>query len=225
MAVITGEITVEIDRNGVWRSMGYSADNEPPARIASLIDEYIENASQLMEPSYTYVIRNVDLLQDSRVLIEGPVVFQSKIIARLLSKCKKVAVLVVTIGDRLEEMARSLARDGLMLQASVLDAIGSNAVVKLADYVQSAIARKAGSEGLVASRRFSPGYCDWDISQQMMIFHAVKRDSIDVDLTDKCLMVPQKSISGIVGLGSPEADICEYNPCTTCDKEDCPGRR
>jgi hypothetical protein len=58
-----------------------------------------------------------------------------------------------------------------------------------------------------------------------MIFHAVKRDSIDVDLTETCLMIPQKSISGIIGIGSSEADVRDYNPCITCNKCDCPGRR
>ncbi|GAH91002.1 unnamed protein product, partial [marine sediment metagenome] len=51
------------------------------------------------------------------------------------------------------------------------------------------------------SRRLSPGYCDWKIDQQKMVFRAMKDDSAGVRLTEECLMLPQKSISGIIGIG------------------------
>ena len=83
----------------------------------------------------------------------------------------------------------------------------------------------ARADGFVISRRFSPGYCDWDVSQQKMIFEAVNADSIGVHLTDECLMIPKKSISGIIGIGHSEGGLEDYNPCTTCDKRDCLERR
>jgi hypothetical protein len=39
------------------------------------------------------------------------------------------------------------------------------------------------------------------------------------------LMLPRKSISGVIGIGLPGHGIEEYNPCITCRKKDCPGRR
>lgn len=225
MVVDNKQIDIEIDRKNVRHYLGYSADGQPPARILGLIDEYIENVYHLIEPSYSYVIRDIERVQGSRVLVEGPIVFHSEVIARLLGECHKAAVLVATIGTGLEKMASHLAEDGLILQASVLDAIGSDAVEKVADLVHGMVGEEATADGLVTSRRFSPGYCDWDISQQMMVFRAVKRDSIDVHLTDKCLMIPQKSLTGLIGIGPPDGNVMDYNPCGTCDQDDCRGRR
>jgi len=132
---------------------------------------------------------------------------------------------MVTIGEHLEETACRLAEDGLIVQATVLDAVGSVAAEEVADFVQGKVREIASDQGLVVSQRFSPGYCDWDISQQRTIFWAVNGDSMGVHLTDGCLMIPRKSISGIIGIGPRYANVENYNPCKTCDKHDCQGRR
>ena len=206
-------------------NIGYDTNCRLSTRIASLIDEYVENAYYLIEPSYSCVIRDINLVQDSHVVIESEIVFESKVIAPLLEQCEKAAVFLVTIGEHLEEMAHRLAEDGLIVQATVLDAIGSVAAEGVADYVQGKIKETANNQGLVISQRFSPGYCDWDISQQRTVFWAVSGDSMGIHLTDGCLMIPRKSISGVIGIGPRYGNVENYNPCRTCDKHDCQGRR
>jgi cobalamin-dependent methionine synthase I len=136
-----------------------------------------------------------------------------------------VAIFLVTIGKYLEETSFQLARDGLILQATVLDAIGSNAVEKVAGFAQARIKEIVKAEGRVTSQRFSPGYCDWNIGQQRMLFYALTGNTMGVRLTGECLMIPQKSISGIIGIGPFNANVENYNPCKTCKKQNCPGRR
>jgi len=215
----------DIDIGQLLLNMGYGSNHQPPARIDSLINDYVENVHQLIEPSYSYVIRDIMLVYEPSVVIDGSVIFQSNVIARLLERCDKVAVFVVTIGNHLEEMVCRLAEDRLMLQATVLDAIGSAAVEKLADFVQGRISQVAKIQGFDISRRFSPGYCDWDVSQQEILFRAVDGDSAGVSLTQGCLMLPRKSISGIIGIGRSKGNIGSYNPCQTCNKRDCRARR
>jgi len=225
MLVTSERLDIEIDRRRVLRNLGYSDEGEPSAAISSLVNEYMENAHQLIEPAYSYVIRNVDAVRGSIAVVEEPIILESQVIARLLERCSMVAVFLVTIGSHLEETAGRLADDDLILQSYVLDAIGSDAVEIVADYVQDQTKQMAHDDGFVISRRFSPGYCDWDVSQQKVIFQAVNAASIDVHLTDECLMIPKKSISGIIGIGPSEGGLEYYNPCTTCDRRDCLGRR
>lgn len=225
MLVTSRSIDIDIDRRRVWTNIGYCAECEPPARMSCLVDEYIENAHQLIEPSHSYVIKNVDSVHGSVAIIDDSIVFESEVIARLLERCCMVAVFLVTIGRHLEETVGRLAEDGLILQASVLDSIGSEAVERVADYVQDMSREMARADGFVISNRFSPGYCDWDVSQQKMVFRAVDADSIGVHLTEQCLMMPRKSISGIIGMGPSQGNVESYNPCITCDEDDCLGRR
>ena len=220
--MVTASNRFNINRQQVFRDIGYCTDCEPSARVVSLVNEYTENAYHLIEPSYSCIIRNIKLVQGSRAVLEDSIAFDSEVIARLLERCKKVAVFTLTIGNYLEETVAQLA-NRLILQAAVLDAIGSDVTEKLADFVQDKVSEVARNQGLTISRRFSPGYCDWNVNQQKMIFRAMGDDSAGVRLTDGCLMMPRKSISGIIGIGPHEVE--NYNPCKTCDKQDCVGRR
>ena len=214
---------IDIDDQKVLKIVGCDADCKPSPRLASLVDDYINNANQLIVPSYSYVIRDIELVYGSGAVIEGWITFGSEVVAQLLEKCDKVAVFVLTIGSHLEEMVGQLSDKGLILQATVLDAVGSVAVEKLAEFVWDRIGALASYRGQYISRRFSPGYCDWHVEQQKMLFQLMDGDTAGVQLTEGCLMLPRKSISGIVGIGCH--DVEAYNPCKTCDKDDCIGRR
>lgn len=219
------DVDIEIDKKRVCHYIGYEDDKNLSARISSLIDDYAEHAHSLINPLYSYVIKDVEWARGPISLINGPIIFKSRIIAQLLERCPQVSIFLVTIGKYLEETAFQLARDGLILQATVLDAIGSNAVEKVANFAQDRIKEVAKARGLVTSRRFSPGYCDWNIGQQRMLFYALTGNTVGIRLTGECLMIPQKSISGIMGIGPANANVENYNPCKFCNKQDCPGRR
>jgi len=227
MTVAGSEIRmeIEIDPRQVCHYLGYKADIEPSPRIASLLDECMGLARQLLQPAYSHVFKEIQDIRGSEVFIEDGLVLQGSSVSQLLSRCAKVAVFVLTVGGALEEMAGRMADEGLIVKAYVLDAMGSAAAEKLADMVQASIATAAGAEGLCISRRFSPGYCDWDIWQQQMVFSALGGDFAGVRLTEDCLMVPQKSVSGIIGVGPCGEGVETYSPCATCDKRNCLARR
>ena len=225
MSILATTIYNDIDTLQVLLNIGYASERKPSARVGSLIKEYAGNIRHLIEPSYSYTIRDVILIHGSSVAIDGSVVFESNVVAQLLERCVKVAAFLVTIGSRLEKIVSSLAENGLVLQATVLDAVGSVVVEKTADFVQGKIGQVASAQGLSISRRFSPGYCDWDISQQKMLFEILNSDVTGVHLTKEYLMLPRKSMSGIIGIGRSNIDVKSYNPCQNCNKHDCRGRR
>jgi len=193
--------------------------------MKTLVHEYAQNAGQLINPVYSYVVRDTDFVIGSSVFIESGVIFQSQVIAGLLKKCERVAVFALTIDGYLEEAVSHLADNGSIVQARVLDAIGSDAAEQVAEHVHEMITEGARAQGLSTSRRFSPGYCDWEVSQQQMLFRAMNGSSAFIELTEKSLMIPQKSITGIIGIGTFESGVESYNPCKSCCRYNCPGRR
>jgi len=223
--MLTMEKEIVIDMQNVLSRFGYDEDYQPSARITSLVNDYVENYHDFLATSYSHVIKDVIAVKGDKVTIEGGITLESGVIARLLERCEKVAIFALTIGNHLEEMVDYLASNNLVLQATVLDAIGSGTTEQLAIFVEEKIRKEAAARGLRISRRFSPGYCDWEVTQQRMVFDALGDDSAGVRLNDRSLMLPRKSISGIIGIGSADSGVEEYNPCNTCNKEDCPGRR
>ena len=223
MIAISNRVDIEIDRQRVLLSIGYRTNRKPSVRVGSVVDEHIQTAHQLMEPAYSYIIKDIEAVRRSCVFLDGSIVFESEVMARLMEQCKMVTVFLVTIGSRLEKMVLRLGEDGLVLESAVLDAIGSVATEMVAEFVHGRVEEVAHAQELCVSRRFSPGYCDWAIRQQKMIFRAMNGNSMGIRLTKECLMLPRKSISGIIGIGPPQ--MKNYNPCKTCNKPDCLGRR
>jgi hypothetical protein len=216
---------IAIEKQQVLHRIGYDDEGEPSNRIDSLVNDYIENYHDLIAPSYSYNFCDIKWVNENRVGLDNSIVLKSKVIATLLSRCEIAAFFVLTIGSYLEDMVAYLAKERLVLQATVLDAIGSGTAEKLANQVEEKIKKIANTGNLITSRRFSPGYCDWKVNQQEMVFRALSNDTGGVRLTDSLLMMPRKSISGIIGIGLPGRDIENYNPCITCKKKECPGRR
>jgi len=225
MQILEAQQAIALNRQQVLSHMGCSDDYELSLKIKSLVNDYIENYHNFIDFSYSYIIRNIESVQGDRAIIENSIPLKSKIISRLLERCDEVAIFILTIGKPLEDMVAYLAENGCVLQATVLDAIGSGTTEQLAVLVEDRIKKVAASRRLVTSRRFSPGYCDWNVSQQEMIFKFMRGDTAGVRLTEEYLMIPHKSISGIIGIGIENNNIETYNPCKTCPTSDCPGRR
>jgi len=217
-------IKIQIDRAEVLRYLGYPAGHKVPAHISSLVDKHIESTSQLIEPQYSCVIRDVDRVEEARVFL-GDITFESRIIAQLMQGCQKAAIFAVTIGELLEMRSKQLAKAGRVLEAAIVDAVGSEAAEQAAAAVQNRVKEIANAQGLSISLRFSPGYCDWDIGQQTMIFRALNGRSAGIHLTDSGLMVPRKSVSGVIGMSSHGDELEAWSPCRTCKQRNCPGRR
>ena len=222
---ILHNIKIGIDKAEVYRYLGYPRGEIPAASISSLIDRQIKEAYKLIRPLCWYTIKRIKGIEGSMIFIEDSLVFTSNVISQALSSCYQAAIYLVTIGIGLEQKASELMRDGQALRGAILDAAGSEAVEKLALYFEEVIRREASTDGAEISRRYSPGYCDWDISQQKVLFQAMNSASLGVNLTRDCWMVPRKSTSGIIGIGKSGRGIAGFSPCLLCDKVDCPSRR
>ena len=75
------------------------------------------------------------------------------------------------------------------------------------------------SGGKKITNRYSPGYCGWDVAEQHKLFQLIPDNFCGVRLNESSLMNPEKSVSGIIGIG----ENVKYNPytCRICDMKDC----
>ncbi|PIS30090.1 MAG: hypothetical protein COT43_02515 [Candidatus Marinimicrobia bacterium CG08_land_8_20_14_0_20_45_22] len=102
---------------------------------------------------------------------------------------------VVSIGPEIEEVVRDFSTGGDVFQTYLLNGLGSGAADLVAYNLQKYIEHPNGSR----LKRLSPGFHDWALTDQLVIFQLLKPEStIGVRLTDACLMHPLKSTSGIM---------------------------
>ena len=94
---------------------------------------------------------------------------------------------------------------------------------KCADQMELALQENIDKLGWKHTNRFSPGYCGWHVAQQQMLFPLFDSHTCGVQLTDSSLMIPIKSVSGIMGVGR-EVRKLDYT-CGLCTFEKCYKRK
>lgn len=143
--------------------------------------------------------------------------------ARLLRDCREVILLAVTLGAEIDALLRrSQIRD--MARAMVLDACASAAVENLCDNLCADLAAEAAP--LYLTDRFSPGYGDLPLAQQADFSRLLELPRrIGVHLSPGGLMLPQKSVTALLGL-SPVPQPRRSGGCAKCGHfESCAIRR
>ncbi|NJD57785.1 MAG: hypothetical protein C3F13_04805 [Anaerolineales bacterium] len=197
------------------------------ARRPALV-EIAERARQeslsLLAPRVVYREYTVAGVQHERLLLGESKRLESSLLARQLAPATKVIILLATIGDELEECVSKIW-EADMVYALALDGAGSGAVEALANAACRYFEKKALEEGLQASIPFSPGMVNWSVAEgQPQIFELLGEDGSIVSLTPSFVMIPRKSLTMVMGLGTnldSSGRTCDF--CTmraTCRYQD-----
>ena len=188
----------------IYEQMGYG-DAVPDADVQAEMSAVMERIKSVLRPRFCCFS-------------------VGRIISRQLRGSQAFAFFVATAGEEFEQLQHRLKDEDDMVKVFVADAIGSVIAEKAADCMELSLQKAIDERGWRHTNRFSPGYCGWHVSQQQMLFPLFGEERpCGVSLTDSSLMVPIKSVSGVIGLG-PSVRKLEYS-CGLCDFKDCYKRR
>lgn len=187
-------------------------DDEDKARIQSLSDEALKIGS----PKGMYAEAFIEH-RDEKSITTGPVTFISRVMCINLSEVYRIYPYVVTCGTELEEWSDSL---GDPLENFWADTIKQATLTQAVKYLNEHVKSKFYL-GKISS--MNPGSLeDWPLSEQKKLFSLLgnTQEKIGVQLTDSFLMLPVKSVSGILFPAETGFENCQL-----CKREKCPGRR
>jgi hypothetical protein len=150
---------------------------------------------------------------------------RDRLLSSLLPRAKEVAVVVCTIGPRLEEQVTDYTSRGELLRGTLLDGIGSAAVDLLTEEACGFVAGEVASHGYETSSPISPGMPGLPITKQRQLLKLALAKKIGVSLTSGGIMIPRKSVSMIIGIGPKMTKWTRTEVCNRCHlKETCPYR-
>ena len=195
----------------VYEQMGYH-DAQPDKATQQETATILKEVSQWLRPQFSYFVVN-----------KQPDFEMGNIILRQLRGSEAFALFVCTSGLEFETYQHRLKEQGDMVRVFIADALGSVIAEKCADQMEKALQESIDKLGWKHTNRFSPGYCGWHVSQQQLLFPLFQGHTCGVKLTDSSLMVPIKSVSGIIGLGEKVRKL-EYT-CGLCDFKQCYKRK
>lgn len=190
------------------------------------IREACEEALILSEVRGAWEIYAYDS-ENHTVASDPPFTIAGNSIIKHLSGCERVICMAVTVGAAIEDEITKKFECGEYLASILLDAAATSAVEQSADAMEKNFAAKFAKEGFKLRWRFSPGYGDWNLSEQAGIFRLSGAERINLRLTEAFMLEPRKSVTAIIGLEkiSAQKDSSHKKSCDSCDKLNCPSRK
>lgn len=199
------------------KHLGYKPSSHVSDRVGVMLNEAIKRAKELAHPAGMWQEEKLNNDEYSGALVlAGGLKISSKLVKRVMRGCSRVVIFAVTIGHELEAEVAKLMKAGDMAEAVMLDSVGGESAEGCAEYLNQLVQKEAHRRGLHLTMRFSPGYGDWRLEGQRELFKALTPEKIGITLTESCLMLPRKSITGIIGMGALDEIRTGASLCKKC---------
>jgi hypothetical protein len=213
-----GELGLTV--SSIEEVIGYN-EAEDREYVRSLIEEILSESALIADVKAEYrFFRGISFKKEDRTVNLGGTIFNiEKIVYSQISRSESAALFLCTAGEEIGIRSRRAMQERDLLTGYIYDVIGSEAVEAAADLMQAELERSAAVEGLKITNRYSPGYCGWNVEEQHKLFSLMPSNYCNIRLTPSALMDPEKSVSGIIGIGQN----VKMNPyiCRVCDMKDC----
>ena len=108
--------------------------------------------------------------------------------------------MAATIGAEFDRLMLRF-RVSSMARAAILQAIGATAVEELCDRLCEDIKKQSIGQGENIRARYSPGFGDYGLINQMGVFKALAPEKhTGITLNDSLIMSPEKSVTALIGI-------------------------
>ena len=212
-----------LDLPGLRAILGYP-DSQLPAPFDDYLLEALEFASQLTDIKSSFrIIDDIKLEPSSGRLVASGATFQvGKTVLKELRNSERLLFFVCSAGKTISDKATTLLMGEDPAKGYIYDQVGIFLVEAVGDRMNQLVREMLPPDQTITNR-YSPGYCQWGLSDQHTLFALFPPAPCGVTLTPSALMNPIKSISGVIGIGE-KVGYREY-PCALCQSLNCIYRR
>ncbi|MBN1856166.1 MAG: vitamin B12 dependent methionine synthase [Dehalococcoidia bacterium] len=212
-AKVFDSIPVKVETEDVLRIM--KARKNTPT-LTRIVDELVAESIKIAKPKSMYKVCYVQHRSENTVTLDGHT-FQSSVLRQNLEGIERVFPFVATCGTEMDAIQPS-SQD--MLAAYCWDAIRLILVNTARRHAEKHLKETYLLRQL---SRMAPGSLeDWPLPEQGPLFDLLgdATKQIGVTLTDRFLMIPVKSVSGVFF-----PTEVRFENCQLCQRANCTGRR
>ena len=205
----------------ILRYLGYGRHEADQQTLRLITECYAELERQAVPK---YICREYPLSITGDELDLGCLRTVSKNLSKNLADCSGVILFAATLGSRVDLLLKKYSTLQ-MSKAVVMQAAAVAMLEEYCDEVNLQLKHQYELEGKYLRPRFSPGYGDFSLECQREITAALEVGKrIGITLTDSLLMVPTKSVTAVIGIGSRQNN-CMVAGCEACESKTCAYRR
>ena len=169
------------------------------------IDRVYEKLRNELQPRYTVkefgccVCAEGDSNVPSVVVLDNGTVFRSKALARYVGRATELFLFGATLGSRVDVALRRMSLTSVA-EAGAGQAVAAALIETYCDDCCNELQKQLPSNKKL-KWRFSPGYGDWPLEEQKILFSVLDcAHTIGLTLTESCMMAPIKSVTAVIAV-------------------------
>lgn len=202
--ILFHHIPIDIPRPQIYKRLGFRKDMTRLSDIRKEeIETYIDDACSLIRLQGAGRRLKIHDIRDAKIHLPGDLVLSSRNLADFLAGSTEIVLMGGTAGSEIMEAIREDAAGDRMTRGIVLDAAASEIVDHALDWMMDYFSRYLLREGkTLMKKRFSAGYGDLLLENQRIMYELLEMERIGVELTESCILVPEKSVTAVTGVMS-----------------------
>lgn len=197
-------VPAQYKKSLIYTRLGYEKTNTliDPDRKKQ-IDKWITEAEALCRVDVVFRTVEISNTERDTIVLGNNEKITSSSLAALLRHSDEAVIMASTSGNRITDEIKRLQQAGEMAKALVYDAAASEITDAGLDWLMGFMQQQLMRLGKVLTHmRYSPGYGDLDLSNQDIFYRLLNLKEWGVEITDTCMLIPEKTVIAIVGIGS-----------------------
>ena len=191
--------TLNID--AMLRIHGYKNPEKVRQDIRRIAEKMRDVGSSLFDPVVFYRKVAITECKETHIeLVQPKMKLHNPQFGETFRDCTDVVFFLLTLGEKLDEMSTELQQGEELLEAVFLETACWLGIEKATRSFVKELRKNAETESCRITRRFAPGYGEWNLSEQQNIFEVFSGWDINIRLIQGGCMHPKMSRSGMYGL-------------------------
>ena len=199
-------VTVRVDP--MLRMQGYKNLERVRPRVRAVAEQMASLIEAQSRPVVHHRRLRIDAQSRGALSLDAGVTFQCPAFARHLAGCTEVVAFILTLGQSIDDLSRSMTEEGRLLEVLFLEAAGWLGIESVTKSFKDSLKHVVAAQGLRITRRMGPGYtysmdgeaAIWELEEQLA-FHGLFDDvEHPIRILESSAMLPKMSRSGLFGL-------------------------
>ena len=216
---------IKPDPTGVFQSQGIPPGTTPPEKVKELYDSAEKLFFKLASP--VGIMADISIEEFAIIYPGNGNNEPDTPLEHIFPRANHLALFAFTLGQEISLEIQQQLKDKNLAKGYMLDTVASYCTDKASEAAQNIFHDQLFSKHQISESSrvllYSPGYCGWHVSGQKKLFAYLEPEEIGIHLNESFLMVPLKSISGVLVSGDAKIHqfINNYPFCTTCQTRNC----
>lgn len=190
------------NKDRILSRLGYrNGVTELKASDLSLIEDCVKQGTYLCQPSGAYINIAIKEKSVSGVVLDNNISLMSESLSKLLKDSHSVILMAATVGHEVSKKVFTEIEKGNASAGLILDSVASQTADAALDWLVQMLNKMLIREGKkLTKHRYSPGFGDLPLLYQKDIFEALELFRLNMALTEKFMLIPEKSVIAIAGV-------------------------